>query len=143
MKRIQKSTNQPAPSYQDLEGKQNVKPNMAARNKNSEIHQELADDFGDVLGDGFHGLDDDYYYDEDDSFQSENLITKLHNAAFFMRLIEIYSGTQWECDLLQSILKNNDIESFIRNNVLNSYALEPIQSDAVKPGFIRLFELKK
>ncbi|MCW3804943.1 hypothetical protein [Plebeiibacterium marinum] len=63
-----KTTNPNIPSYEDLEGKSGNRPNVANRNKNSKIQDELADDFGEVLGDGFHGLDDDYYYDEDDMY---------------------------------------------------------------------------
>ena len=32
------------------------------------IEDELADDYGEVLGEGFHGLDDDYYFDEEDLY---------------------------------------------------------------------------
>ncbi len=61
-------SNQEAPSYENFEGKSSKKPTLANRNKNAIIEAELADDFGEVLGDGFHGLDDDYYFDEDDLY---------------------------------------------------------------------------
>lgn len=63
-----KNSNQNISSYENFEGKSANKPNTANRNKNFKIQDELADDFGEVLGDGFHGLDDDYYFDEDDLY---------------------------------------------------------------------------
>ncbi len=63
-----KKSNQNVSSYEDLEEKSAQRPSPAKRNKNSKIQDELADDFGEVLGDGFHGLDDDYYFDEDDLY---------------------------------------------------------------------------
>ena len=63
-----KQSNPKTPSYQDFEVKSSEKPTLAKRKKNSVIEDELADDFGEVLGDGFHGLDDDYYFDEEDLY---------------------------------------------------------------------------
>ncbi len=63
-----KNSNKNISSYENLEGKSAPKPSTANRNKNFKIQEELADDFGEVLGDGFHGLDDDYYFDEDDLY---------------------------------------------------------------------------
>ncbi len=63
-----KNSNKNISSYENLEGKSAPKPSAANRNKNFKIQEELADDFGEVLGDGFHGLDDDYYFDEDDLY---------------------------------------------------------------------------
>ncbi|WP_139314838.1 hypothetical protein [Saccharicrinis aurantiacus] len=53
-------------SYQDLDEKRKDKPTRVTKNKDSEIYNDLAEDFEDVLGDGFHGMNDDYYFDEDD-----------------------------------------------------------------------------
>ncbi len=55
-------------SYKDLEEMKGNRPEMAKRSKSTKIQEELADDFGEVLGDGFHGLDDDYYFDEEDLY---------------------------------------------------------------------------
>ncbi|TLX71167.1 hypothetical protein E9993_21095 [Labilibacter sediminis] len=55
-------------SYEDFEEKKGKRPNMVNRSKTSKIQEELADDFGEVLGEGFHGLDDDYYFDEEDLY---------------------------------------------------------------------------
>lgn len=63
-----KATNPNISSYEDLEEKKGMEPNKANRNKTAKIQEELADDFGEVLGDGFHGMDDDYYFDEDDLY---------------------------------------------------------------------------
>jgi hypothetical protein len=52
--------------YEDFEERTGNKPNVAKKKKTSYIQKELADDYGEILGDGFHGLDDDYYFDEDD-----------------------------------------------------------------------------
>ncbi len=54
--------------YEDLEGKKGNRPNAVKRNKTTRIQEELADDFGEVLGEGFHGLDDEYYFDEEDLY---------------------------------------------------------------------------
>ncbi len=48
------------------------------------------------------------------------------------KIIEIYSGTMWESELVKSLLQVANIESFLRNTVLNSYAYEPIISEGVK-----------
>ena len=55
-------------SYEDFEEMKGNRPNPINRMKTSKIQEDLADDFGEVLGDGFHGLDDDYYFDEDDLY---------------------------------------------------------------------------
>ena len=46
--------------------------------------------------------------------------------------IEIFSGTIWEAELVKSLLSDFEISSFLKHNVITSYALEPIQSDNVK-----------
>jgi|FLOH01.1.fsa_nt_gi hypothetical protein len=48
------------------------------------------------------------------------------------KIIEIYSGTIWESELVKSLLQSANIESFLRNTVLNSYAYEPIIAEGVK-----------
>ncbi|PLX01314.1 MAG: hypothetical protein C0595_15135 [Marinilabiliales bacterium] len=48
------------------------------------------------------------------------------------KIIEVYSGTLWEADLLKSILQSADIDCFIKNSTLNSYAYEPIISEGAK-----------
>jgi hypothetical protein len=48
------------------------------------------------------------------------------------RTKEIFSGTIWEAELVKSLLSNYKIESFLKHNVITSYALEPIQADNVK-----------
>ncbi len=53
-------------SYEDFEEKKGNRPNPVNRTKSTKIQEELADDFDVVLGDGFHGMDDDYYFDEDE-----------------------------------------------------------------------------
>ena len=55
-------------SYEDFEGMKGKRPNPMNRTKPGKIQEELADDFGEVLGDGFHGMDDDYYFDEEDLY---------------------------------------------------------------------------
>jgi hypothetical protein len=47
-------------------------------------------------------------------------------------IIEIYSGTLWESEMIKSLLQDSEIESFLKNTVLNSYAFEPIQAAGVK-----------
>ncbi len=53
--------------YEDLDRKRKYSANKK-RTRTARIYDELADDFGEVLGDSFHGFDDDYYYDEDDNY---------------------------------------------------------------------------
>ena len=47
-------------------------------------------------------------------------------------IIEIFSGTPWECEMIKSLLKDAEIESFLKNNVLSSYAFEPSHSGGVQ-----------
>ncbi len=54
--------------YEDLDRKTGKIPVNKKRIKSTPIQDELADDFGEVLGESFHGFDDDYYYDEDDNY---------------------------------------------------------------------------
>ena len=48
------------------------------------------------------------------------------------RVIEIFSGTVWEAEMIKSLLGNASIHSFLRNNVLNTHFYEPIIADGVK-----------
>lgn len=47
------------------------------------------------------------------------------------KLITIYKGTLWECELLKSILEGENIPVMIKNQVLNSYAFDPIRNEQV------------
>ncbi len=47
-------------------------------------------------------------------------------------VIEIYSGTTWEANLLQSLLKDAGIESFVKNDINSSYLYDPINASNVK-----------
>lgn len=47
-------------------------------------------------------------------------------------VIEIFSGTPWESEMIKSLLKNAAIESFLKNNIINSYAIEPTYPGGVK-----------
>ena len=47
-------------------------------------------------------------------------------------IIEIFSGTLWEAEMVKSLLQNAEIESFIKNSNLNTYIYEPIQASGVK-----------
>jgi hypothetical protein len=48
------------------------------------------------------------------------------------KIIEIYSGTLWESEIVKSLLKDAEIESFLKNTVFNSYAFEPLKAESVK-----------
>lgn len=48
------------------------------------------------------------------------------------RTIEVFSGTAWEAELVKSLLTDHEIDSFLKHNVITSFALEPIQADNVK-----------
>lgn len=45
---------------------------------------------------------------------------------------EIFSGTLWEAQLIQSLLQNAEIESYLVNALLNAYAFNPVISQCVK-----------
>jgi hypothetical protein len=47
-------------------------------------------------------------------------------------LIEIFSGSLWEANLLKTILNDREIECFIKNSILNTYCFEPTYSAGVK-----------
>lgn len=48
------------------------------------------------------------------------------------RMMKIYSGTMWEAAMVKSLLETANIDSFLKNTVLNSYAFEPISSEGVQ-----------
>lgn len=48
------------------------------------------------------------------------------------KIVEIYSGTLWESEMITTLLKEEGIESFLKNSVLNSYAYNPTFSQEVK-----------
>ncbi len=50
-----------------------------------------------------------------------------HNA-----LIEVFSGTLWEAEMVKSLLEDSEIKSFIKNSVLIDYAFDPIYASGVK-----------
>lgn len=47
-------------------------------------------------------------------------------------IIELFSGTLWEAEMVRSLLQDAEIHSFIKNSVLNDYAYDPICASAVK-----------
>lgn len=48
------------------------------------------------------------------------------------KVVELFSGTPWECGLLQTLLKDAGIESFLKDNVLQTYLYDPIKSGNAK-----------
>jgi hypothetical protein len=48
------------------------------------------------------------------------------------KIIEVFSGTLWESEMVKSLLQDAEIESFLQNTNLNTYIYEPIQSSGVK-----------
>lgn len=48
------------------------------------------------------------------------------------KVIELFSGTLWEAEMIHSLLNNAGIQSFVKNNVVNSYLYNPIQASGVK-----------
>jgi len=48
------------------------------------------------------------------------------------KVVEIFSGTLWESEMVINLLKDANINSFIKNNVLNTYGYDPIFSSGVK-----------
>lgn len=47
-------------------------------------------------------------------------------------IIELFSGTLWEAEMVRSLLQDAEIHSFIKNSVLNDYAYDPICASSVK-----------
>jgi hypothetical protein len=63
------------------------------------------------------------------------------------KAIEIFSGNLWEAQLLQTLLMDEDIESFLKNSVLMAYAYVPDRASEVKlmvltPDFQRAQKIK-
>ena len=48
------------------------------------------------------------------------------------RMLRIFSGTMWEAEIVRSLLQMADINSFLKNTTINSYAFEPISSEGVQ-----------
>jgi hypothetical protein len=48
------------------------------------------------------------------------------------KIIEAFSGTLWESEMVKSLLQDAEIESFLQNSNLNTYIYEPIQASGVK-----------
>ena len=48
------------------------------------------------------------------------------------KIIEVFSGTLWESEMITTLLKEEGIESFLKNSVLNTYAYDPAFSQEVK-----------
>jgi hypothetical protein len=46
--------------------------------------------------------------------------------------IEVFSGTSWEAGMIKSLLENAEINSFLKNDMLNSHLYDPIMADGVK-----------
>ena len=47
-------------------------------------------------------------------------------------IIEIFSGALWEAEFIKTLLKDNEIDAFIKNSVLSTYVYEPLFSSGVK-----------
>ena len=47
-------------------------------------------------------------------------------------IVEVFSGTLWEAEMVRSLLQDAEIHSFIKNSVLNDYAYDPICAAGVK-----------
>lgn len=56
----------------------------------------------------------------------------MNDARHKEKLIRIYSGTMWEAELVRSLLEMAEIDSFLKNTMINSYAFEPISSEGVQ-----------
>lgn len=48
------------------------------------------------------------------------------------KTIEIFSGTAWECEMVRSLLLNEEIECFFRNYLGTSYGFNPMIAESVK-----------
>ena len=49
-----------------------------------------------------------------------------------MAVVEIFSGTLWEAELVHSLLTDAGIESFVGNKAVSDYMLDPIRASAIK-----------
>ncbi len=52
-------------------------------------------------------------------------------------IIEIFSGTLWEAEMVKNLLQEANVESFLNNSLHNSYAYNPIIASGVK---VMIFE---
>ena len=48
------------------------------------------------------------------------------------KIIEIFSGTVWECEMVKSLLENEGIECFFRNYLGTSYGYIPTSAESVR-----------
>jgi hypothetical protein len=48
------------------------------------------------------------------------------------KMVEVFSGTSWEAEMVVSLLKDAKIDSFTKNSVLNTFLYDPIYSSGVK-----------
>ena len=48
------------------------------------------------------------------------------------KIIEVFSGTAWEVEMVKNLLQEEEIESFITQSVLKDYAYNPIYSEGAK-----------
>ena len=48
------------------------------------------------------------------------------------KIIEIFSGTLWEAEMVKSLLEAAQIRSFLKNHSINSYAYESGFAEGVK-----------
>jgi hypothetical protein len=47
-------------------------------------------------------------------------------------IMEIFSGTSWEAEIVKSLLQDSEINSFLKNNVMNTYAFNSNQTEGVQ-----------
>ena len=47
-------------------------------------------------------------------------------------VIELFSGTLWEAEMIRSLLSDAGIESFLQNELRSTYAYNPIRAAGVK-----------
>jgi hypothetical protein len=47
-------------------------------------------------------------------------------------VIEVFSGSLWEAELLKTILEDNGIGCFLKNSTLQTFLYEPVFSAGVK-----------
>ena len=60
------------------------------------------------------------------------------------KIIEIFSGSLWEAEMIKSLLESTNIKSFLKNSVLNTYFYDPIVSQGVKVMILESdFEIAK
>jgi hypothetical protein len=47
-------------------------------------------------------------------------------------VIEIFSGTLWECQMITSMLQDVEIETYLVNSVFSTYAFNPLIAENTK-----------